>query len=343
MDATNKELLVKTINYELIELGPKEEADLKIGTIINTSLHIYWSILYELSKHSEMVASNLLLESIQYFYANYKNSQLLRGIMASWSSFIYYYEPEDKRDEMFEYIFNQANSDVCYKAFAYISGNNQFFLNKLCGFGFFKDFILNTRNDCQERIALASRIVLSNIFDGLFEETYRKIIYNTDIEMIEHVLITADKHSKDLIKGKYKDRFNNFLDGCVNSLINLEKRKFSVNQILRYLVDIMVREKDGDLTKMWQLICLTPKGLSYYHDSSIGELLNTFGSTNIENCRVFLNSFFESYNPLYIIDTYIIELFEMLKSSSNYTNDIDHWATIVGNMNPSLYEKLLSK
>ena len=343
VDISNKESLIKEIDYTLIGLEQSEEKELKIGTIINTKLHLYWSILYEMHKQSETFVSNLLLESVHYFYDNYKDSQLLRGIMASWSSFIYYYETSDKKEEMFEYIFNQDNSIACYKAFAYINGNNQFYLNKLCKLERFNDFILNIKDDSQERIALVSRIVLSYIFEGLFEDTYKKVIYSADIEMIEHVFIVANKNPKELIKGKYKDNFNNFLEGCIYSLKKQEKRKFSINQILRFLVDMMIREKDGNLKNMWKLIILTPKCLTYYHDSSIGELLTTFGDTNVKNCKAFLNAFFESYDPIYIIDTYIIELFELLKSNSNYTSEIDHWHSMIGKKNPALYAKLLAK
>ena len=342
VDTSNKILLVKEIDYTLIDVETLEEKELKVGTIINTCLHIYWSILYELHKHSEMVASDLLLKSVQYFYDNYRNSQLLKGIMASWSSFIYYYETEGKKEEIFNYIFNQGDSIICYKAFAYINGNNGFYLNKLCELKSFNDFILNAEDDGQERVFLASRIVLGFIIENLFEETYKKIIYNKDIEMIERVFITADKRAEEFVKGKHKERFNNFLDGCIDCLTKQSKRKDSINQILRYLVDIMIREKDGDLSKMWKLVCLMPKGLTYYHDSTIREILNAFGNTDAESCREFLNSFFESYNPLYIIDTYMIELFDLIKNDSNYSNDIEHWFSIVGNKNPALYEKLLS-
>lgn len=339
INSQHKEQLIKAIDYKLFTIDQPEDKEIKIGTVINTSLHLYWSILRRLVDFNEKLAVDVLLNSVHYFYGIYKSNQLFKAIMASWFGFIYYYEEAVKKEEYFEYVFNKGDCSTSFKIFSYSGGTN-WYLNKLCNLESFNNYISNRNDNSQERVALASRVVLAYLFNNVLEKSFKRIMHNRDLEVIERCFYTIEKNSHDLINNKYKDRFNNFLDGCIESFEIIDKRKFSVNQIFRFLIDIMVKEKESDLTKMWNFLVLLPKGLSYYHDDSIDRLLDTFVKTDSLNCKRLLNALFESYDYLFLTDTYIITLFNRLKLISDFKKELKRWIALIGNKNPALYATL---
>ncbi len=339
IDKNYKEQLIKTIDYKLIEIRKIEEQEIKIGTVINTSLHLYWSVLYDLKKFDEKLAVDTLLGSVHYYYGLYKDEPLFKAVMASWFAFIYYYEDETTRENYFEYAFNEEDCNTSFRIFSYLNGTN-WYLKKLCDLESFNSFVSNRDDDSQERVTLASRVVLLYLFNNELETTYRKIMSGYDIEVIERSFYPIVKNSDDFIKGQIKTRFNGFLDACIANFKTIDKRTFSINQVLKFLVDMMIKEKEGDLTKIWDFLVLLPKGLSYYHDDSILKLIDTFTETNNQNCKRFLNALFESYDSFFISDTYLIELFNRLKIISSFRKDLKRWLTLIGNKNPALYATL---
>ena len=339
VDNNYKEQIIKAIDYKLIETENSGGKEIKIGTVINTPLHLYWSVLYDYIKVDEKTASAILLESVHYYYSIYKDSALFKAVMASWFAFIYFYEEENTKEEYFDYVFNKEDCHTAYRIFSYISGTN-YYLIKLCELESFNTFVSNKDDNSQERVTLASRVILIYLFENKLEDSFKTIINNGDIEAVERSMYPIVKNIDKFIGGECEERFNEFIDGCITSLKSIKGRAYSFNQILRFLVDIMVEKKDQNLNKLWDLIILLPKGLTYYHDNSIAELLTTFGKANTNECIKLLDSLFESYDSIYIIDSYLIDLFTLLKKESVFKNELKRWLAKIGEKNPAIYERL---
>ena len=338
VDKNYKEGLINNIDYKLIEIKEEDE-EIKIGNVINTSLHLYWSVLYDFTKIDEKLASHTLLQSFHYFYKNYSKYPLFKAITASWFAFIYYYESKKTREDYFEYVFNKENCETSYRVFSYVNGTN-YYLIKLCELDSFNSFLLNKDDASQERVKLASRVILMYLFENELEKTFKGIINNGDTEAIEHSFYKIENNSDLFIEGDYKKRFDDFIDGCIKSLNKITRRTFSINQIFHFLVDIMIKEKDQNLDKLWNLLILLPKGFSYYHGDSIIKLITTFGNSNSNGCKKLLDSLFNSYDSTYIPDYFLVDLFTFLKEYNVFSNDTKRWITIIGEKTPSVYEKL---
>lgn len=339
VDIPHKTQLIKSINYRFVTIESSNDTAIRIGTVLNSELHLYWSVLYEFSKYDETGAKKLLLESYKYFYGQYHHAIPFKAVVSSWFSLIYYYSSDLEKSSLFEYVFTKEKAEISFRIFSY-SSNVDWFLEKLCELNSFQDYIFDNKSDEQERIALASRIVLRYLFSNELESMFKTIIFNNDVEVIEHSFLVLEKNADKFTRGEFKNRLDVFLDGCIDCFRKIEKRKSSYNQIFNYLIEMMNSTKKERNPKMWECLGLLSRGLSYQSNRPIIELINAFTEKESKEYERFFETFFECYNSTYIFDGSIIEIFIKLKTISCFKNKLKHWATLISSNNPSIYPKL---
>lgn len=310
------------IKYKRITLEEAVIENEAINVVINTNLHTYMKLLINYSIKAKRLYS-LIDDVFSYFYDLYNNSLLFRAIIAHFYPFLLYFNKQ-KYSQLFLYLFDGVQSNVCYETLAYSRNVNKEILKQLSETEQFRAYLFDDSKDkMYVKRNYATYYINEYISRNNFEQLAKDIISDPRfISSIEDVVRWGSEDLKNSIDNPAN--YDKLFYLCNKSYSVVLKASYEVDQLIRFLSEYIVLSGDKS-DEAWRLLVVLSKQMKSYFSDEYKELIATFKNTREKYIVELVNNFVDIYEKYTFSESTIVEIINMLSSIEHYHRYAVSW------------------